>query len=76
MDILKRFALIVHWFSFIFGAFVFAVMMITGIASNGSNDVFIFLFAPIFWFCCWGLGWLFRFVVVGKIPYLPWEKEK
>ena len=73
MDILHRFALIVHWFSFVFGVIIFLVV-VSNAFSGAPQPILIILFAPVILFACNGLGWLFRFVISGKIHFLPWKK--
>ena len=72
MDILHRFALIVHWFSFIVGTVFFSVMVYTAFFES-QQPILGLLFAPVILVACNGLGWLFRFVISGKIHFLPWR---
>ena len=73
MDILHRFALLVHWFSFIVGIIAFSALFITAF-TEAQQPILILLFAPVLFFACNGMGWLFRFVISGKIHFLPWKK--
>ena len=40
------------------------------------DSVFLYLLflIPFGFFACNGMGWLFRFVISGKIHFLPWKK--
>tara|TARA_X000000368_G_scaffold295996_1_gene235590 strand:- start:316 stop:564 length:249 start_codon:yes stop_codon:yes gene_type:complete len=79
MDILHRFALIVHWFSFIVGVVFFSVLVYIAFfeaqePTRGIIKELVLLFAPVIFIGCHGMGWLFRFVISGKIHFLPWKK--
>ena len=85
MDILHRFALIIHWFSFIVGTlaslgFIYGLYLnLTEVRSlDGSFDgqfiIQSMILIPLTFVSCNGLGWLFRFVISGKIHFLPWKK--
>ena len=85
MDILHRFALIIHWFSFIVGtlaslSFMYILYLnVTEVRSpdGGFDELFIIqgsILIPFSFVSCAGLGWLFRFVISGKIHFLPWKK--
>ena len=85
MDILHRFALMIHWFSFIVGTlaslgFIYGLYLnLTEVRSlDGSFDgqfiIQSMILIPFTFVSCNGLGWLFRFVVSGKIHFLPWKK--
>jgi hypothetical protein len=41
---------------------------------TGLQGAAPFFTAPVFAFIPWGIGWLIRFIVVGKVKSLPWEK--
>ena len=83
MEILKRFALIVHWGSFVIGILFGGMLLIFSVMPSlegwGTTSItqrifFITLGAFVF-FSCSGLGWLARFVLVGKIHFLPWKNS-
>ena len=80
MDILQRFALIIHWSGLITGVVLGSSYLSIGIIPYLSPDVplygrFLLIAVAAFTFlACSGLGWLFRFVISGKIHFLPWKK--
>ena len=73
---LERLALVIHWFGFLIGIFIFFLFMGVGFTSDqtGLQGAAPFFTAPVFAFIPWGIGWLIRFIVVGKVKSLPWEK--
>ena len=84
MDILHRFALIIHWFSFIVGTlasfffiYFFYLNLTDSISVDASFNWQFFLWSmlliPFAFVSCNGLGWLFRFVISGKVHFLPWR---
>ena len=73
MAIVARIGLVVHWFGFLVGAFFFLLSMGVGFVNTGGWQAF--LSAPIFFFIPWGIGWLIRYILVGRIKLLPWEKN-
>ena len=80
MDILHRFALLVHWSSFVVGLGFGSVMLIYGFIPSSDADMtlymrFLFIVFGVFtFFACTGMGWMARFVLSGKIHFLPWKK--
>jgi hypothetical protein len=50
--------------------------MIVGFMSNetGLQGAAPFFTAPVFALVPWGIGWLIRYIAVGKVKSLPWEK--
>ena len=81
MDILHRFALVVHWSGFITGIASTCVMFWIGtVPSSDVEDPQLyvrfafFLFGIFTFFACTGMGWMARFVLSGKIHFLPWKK--
>ena len=65
MDILHRFALVVHWSSFVVGLGFGATLIFLGFISPDSNGAFtgiLFLVFGVFtFFACTGMGWMARF---------------
>ena len=80
MDILHRFALLVHWSCFVVGFGLGCVMLIYGFIPSSDADMtlymrFLFIVFGVFtFFACTGMGWMARFVLSGKIHFLPWKK--
>jgi len=81
MDMLKRFALVVHWGSFsfgiLYGLFLIGLGLIPDFANGGTETfqrVLSFFLGVFTIFAFSGLGWLARFVLVGKVHFLPWKK--
>ena len=80
MDIIHRFALIVHWSSFVLGLGFGSVMLILGFIPSSDSDMTLFMrflfiaFGVFTFFACAGMGWMARFVLSGKIHFLPWKK--
>ena len=78
MDILHRFALIVHWSSFVlgivFGAMLIILSFIPSDIDMVSQRILLVVFGVFTFFACTGMGWMARFVLSGKIHFLPWRK--
>ena len=80
MYILHRFALLVHWSSFVVALGFGSVMLIYGFIPSSDADMthymrFLFIVFGVFtFFACTGMGWMARFVLSGKIHFLPWKK--
>ena len=69
-DFVVRLGLVIHWFGFILGFIAFGGLMVGGFMEEGSDDVAMFLSAPVFCFLFWGMGWLIRYILSGKCdPY-------
>ena len=81
MEMLKRFALVIHWVSFVSGI-LFGLLLIglsmTPDFSNAGTEIFqrvlLFFLGLFSFFAFSGLGWLSRFVLIGKVHFLPWKK--
>ena len=79
MNILRRFALLVHWIRFIFGGLLFLNFSTAALRNSVdqtllmSAGVYIFIGIIIFLFCS-TLGWLARLALVGRVHFLPWRK--
>jgi hypothetical protein len=71
--VLSRLALVIHWVGFIFGVIFFFGAMIGGFVESGSDDIAMFLSAPLLLFFFTGIGWLIRYIIVGKVHYLPYK---
>jgi hypothetical protein len=73
---IERLGLVIHWFGFLVGVFFFLTLMIVGFMSNetGLQGAAPFFSAPVFALIPWGIGWLIRYIAVGKVKSLPWEK--
>ena len=76
MNILKGFSLAVHWGSFLSGILFALTSLYISVLPNLSNiqRFGLVVFALIIFFSCSGLGWLARYILVGKIHFLPWKK--
>ena len=86
MGILKRIALIAHWVGFI-SAILFGLLFIGfalwpspsntfSIADGGIEThqrVLGLLLSMLAFFSCSGLGWMVRFILMGKVHFLPWR---
>ena len=80
MEIVKRLALVIHWIGFTIGVIscVFAGTLAGGITvvvwelqfSLAAGSVILF---GLVGFLSLGLGWLIRWIIVGKIHWLPWK---
>ena len=79
MNILRTFALLVHWISFIFGGLLFLNFSTAALRNSAdptllmSAGIYIFIGIIIFLFCS-ALGWLARLALVGRVHFLPWRK--
>ena len=71
MGIVSRIGLVIHWFGFLLGAFFFAFLIFTGFEESSGPAFFT---APFLYFLFSGLGWLIRYILVGRIKLLPWKK--
>lgn len=71
---LKRFALVVHWGSFSFGNLFGLVFIGLSTSPEFNNSGMLFFLGVFTIFAFSGLGWLARFVLVGKVHFLPWKK--
>ena len=71
MEILKVLGLVTHWFSFVVGVFsCFYVAKSFG-ASGSTIGMILGLMALWASTLC---GWIVRYILVGKIPFLPFKK--
>ena len=71
---IDKFALLVHWFGFIFAIFFGVLFIGTAVKPEYANDSMLLSILGIFaCIACSGLGWLARYVLVGKINFLPWK---
>ena len=77
MKILDRFALVIHWISFSFGLVLGVSLICAGLIYDIPLEqrFFTIIFGGFGLFSCSGLGWLARFVLVGKIHFLPWRTK-
>ena len=75
MNKLNSFALAIHWISFIFGLILGILLIGAGLIYEISLEqrFFTILFGGFGLFSCAGLGWLARFVLIGKSHFLPWK---
>ena len=64
---ISRLALVIHWFSFLFGILVFFTIL--SVADFISFSLIISVF-PIILLCNFA-GWLIRFILVGKVSFFP-----
>ena len=76
MEILARFALVIHWVSFATG--IILGLILTSLISLPEADNFqkisAFILGLFSFISCSAMGWLARYVLVGKIHFLPWKK--
>jgi len=79
MEILKRIALIAHWVGFI-SAILFGLLFMSHTEvtfANGGIEthqrVLGLLLSMLAFFSCSGLGWMVRFILMGKVHFLPWR---
>ena len=71
---IEKFALLVHWFGFICAIFFGVLFIGTAVKPEYANDSMLLSILGIFaCIACSGLGWLARYVLVGKINFLPWK---
>mgnify|MGYP001183160273 CR=1 FL=1 len=70
MEIVKRLALVLHWMGFVGGVLLGAI----GIFAFFAQGVIEALFsAPIIFLFFTLNGWLLRYIIVGKVHFLPWR---
>tara|TARA_B100002019_G_C21232351_1_gene580771 strand:+ start:119 stop:349 length:231 start_codon:yes stop_codon:yes gene_type:complete len=72
MEILKRLALVIHWFWFVVG--VFSAMYV--INTFGESLVDKATLGGAVFVASTFSGWVVRFILVGKIPFLPFTKDE
>mgnify|MGYP006232283907 CR=1 FL=1 len=70
MEIAKRLALVLHWMGFVGGAFL-GWLALTYVW-DGGEDAAAFL-APVIFLFFTANGWLLRYIIVGKVHFLPWR---
>ena len=70
MEIAKRLALVLHWMGFVGGSFLGWAALSTSF--GGGEDAGLFL-APIIFLFFTANGWLLRYIIVGKVHFLPWR---
>lgn len=71
---LNKFSLFVHWLGFISAVFFGFLFIGTAIKPEYSdNSILLSLLGVFACVACSGLGWLARYVLVGKINFLPWK---
>ena len=69
MASVARIGLVIHWFGFLLGAFFFVFLIFTGFEESSGPAFFA---SPFLFFLFSGLGWLIRYILVGKTHFLPW----
>jgi|TARA_B110000914_G_scaffold64934_1_gene56680 hypothetical protein len=69
-NVLSRLALVIHWAGFMLGLMLSLLMIMMVF----QQPLVIFVVPFIFLFFA-GFGWLIRFILVGKIPFLPYKKN-
>lgn len=74
MELLKKFALIIHWVGFVCAIFLGLLFIGFALVPEFSDQrVLMFSLGIFACFSCSVLGWLARFVLVGKVHFLPWK---
>ena len=68
---LQRLGLVIHWFGFIFGIWAFVIGMYIGFTT--TNSAINFLVSPLMLFAFTGLGWLVRYILIGKCDFFPYR---
>ena len=70
MEIAKRLALVLHWMGFVGGAFLGGVAIFVFFA---QGEVAALFSAPVIFLFFTLNGWLLRYIIVGKVHFLPWR---
>tara|TARA_B110000438_G_C15276017_1_gene420507 strand:- start:116 stop:352 length:237 start_codon:yes stop_codon:yes gene_type:complete len=74
MELLKKFALIIHWVGFVCAIFLGLLFIGFALVPEFSDQrVLMFSLGIFACLACSVLGWLARFVLVGKVHFLPWR---
>jgi len=75
MEIIKKIALAVHWIGFICAIFLGLLFIGWALVPEfADRRVLMFSLGIFGCFSCLGFGWLARFIIVGKVHFLPWKK--
>ena len=70
MEIAKRLALVLHWMGFVGGSFLGGVAIF--VFFTAGEDAALFS-APVIFLFFTANGWLLRYIIVGKVHFLPWR---
>jgi hypothetical protein len=77
----SRLASVIHYFGFVVGVVYGFYIWILAIDNfsfdlDGTKDVVIqAIFALATYGICTGLGWVIRYILVGKIPFNPFNED-
>lgn len=69
-SVLSRLGLIIHW-----GGFLIGLMTSLAIIMNVFQQPLAIFIAPFSFIFFTGLGWIIRFILVGKIHFLPYKEN-
>ncbi len=70
MEIAKRLALVLHWMGFVGGVFFGGIALFVFFA---QGEVSALLSFPVIFLFFTAIGWLIRYIIVGKVHFLPWK---
>ena len=70
MGIAERLGWLIHWLGFLGGFFIFIISLILG-----WEDILVRFVGGIIFTICWGIGWFIRWILVGKVKFLPWQQN-
>ena len=70
MEIVKRLALVLHWMGFVGGVLLGAVSLLMFFTEGLVAPLFL---APVIFLFFTANGWLLRYIIVGKVHFLPWR---
>jgi len=73
----SRLASVIHYFGFVVGvASGFYIWVLAWENLDGTKDLVIqAIFALATYGICAGLGWVIRYILVGKIPFNPFNED-
>lgn len=75
MEIAKRLGLVIHWIGFVIGFFFFGLSLFAGLSGAESDGLNVSIYGLIFFLISTSFGWLIRYIIIGKIHFLPWKKS-
>ena len=74
MEIAKRLGLVIHWIGFVIGLFFFGLFVFISLSGAESDALYVRGIGFLIFTVASSIGWLIRYIIAGKIPFLPWKK--